>query len=193
MTGMTDAARVAVTLGFLVTCVFCVWRCVELAGTRRLSDRIGYGAHAVMAVSMVAMVWSPPVLADWQMAIFGLAAGFFAVQALGISSTSLRLATAGAPTTHECAGARIRCMHHAVLMAVMVWMFHAASSGSMSMPGMKHSMLALAGAVYAIIAAALLAVAALAARPPRAGTPASDDAAHTVMTIGMAVMLMAMA
>jgi hypothetical protein len=205
MTGMTDGVRVAVTVAFLATGGFCLWRCVELARSRRLGDRIGYGAHALMSGSMVAMVWSPPRLVGWQMAIFALGCGWFVVQALGVPVASLRPLTGSAypvaPMAHAGRGGRIRCLHHAALMAVMVWMFHALSAGSMAMPGMKTSgatgltlVLATTGTVYAVVAAVLLAVAALAApRRPRPGTSTGDDAVHTVMTFGMAAMLLTMA
>jgi hypothetical protein len=205
MTAMTDGAPVIVTLGFLITGGFCLWRCVELARSRRLGDRIGYGAHALMSGSMVAMVWSPPVLVGWQMAIFALAAGWFVVQAVGVPVASLRLSSGStipvAPTAHAGRGGRIRCLHHAVLMAVMVWMFHAVSAGSTSMPGMKTSdapgltpALATTRAVHAIAAAALLAVGALAApRRRQSAKSMGDHAVHTVMTIGMAAMVVAMA
>ena len=205
MTAMTGEVPVIVTCGFLVTGGFCMWWCVELGRSRRLGDRIGYGAHALMSGSMVAMVWSPPVLVGWQMAVFALAAGWFVVQAVGVPAASLRLSTGSttpvAPTAYAGRGGRVRYLHHAVLMAVMVWMFHAVSAGSTSMPGMKTSdapgltpALATTRAVYAIAAAALLAAAALAApRRRQCVRSMGDHAVHTVMTIGMAAMVMAVA
>ena len=204
MTGMADELRVAVTVGFLVSGAWCLWRCVDLARSRRLADGIGYAAHVLMAVSMVAMVWSPPWLAGSQMAVFAVACGWFVVQAVGIPVAALRLHPESAPTVvtgmHSGPGGRLRCAHHAVLMAVMVWMFHTLTAGSMAMPGMsapapgRTPVFAAVGGVYAVIVAGLLAVTALAApRRTRSGLSSGDDAVHAVMTGGMAVMLLVMA
>ena len=205
MTGMTDGLRTVVTLGFVVTGVWCLVRCVDLARSRRLGDRIGYGAHALMSGSMIAMVWSPPWLAGWQMAVFAVGCAWFVIEAVGVPVTSLRLAPDAAASAvvalHRGLGGRLRCVHHAVSMAIMVWMFHALSSGTMAVPGMTMPasrsltpVLATTGGVYAVTAAALLAVATLAApRPTRWRMSAGDDAVHAAMTGGMAVMLLAIA
>jgi hypothetical protein len=194
MTGTTEGVRVAVTLAFLVTGVFCVWRCVAPVGSARSSDRVGYAAHALMSASMIATVWSPPVLVGWQMALFAVAAAWFVLQAIGVTGGSLRASgDVAVACAHLDRGARVRCLHHALLMVVMVWMFRATAGGSMVMSGSLTSEFARAGAIYSTLAAALLAMAVLAARPPRSGTSARDDAVHAVVTAGMATMLLAMA
>lgn len=204
MTGMTDSLRTVVTVAFLAAGAWCLWRCIDLARSQRLGDRIGYGAHTLMSASMIAMVWSPPWLAGWQMAVFAVACGWFVIQAVGIPVTALRLSpdVARQVSDHGGAGGRLRCLHHAVLMALMVWMFDALSTGSMAMPGMtmpaapgdRTHVLAAAGGVYAVAVAALLAVAVLAApRPAGRRRSTGDDVVHAAMTAGMAVMLLAMA
>ena len=205
MTGMSDGLRIALTLGFVLVGGFCLWRCADLSRSRSWGDRIGYGAHTLMCASMLAMAWLPPVLVGWQIAVFALACGWFVIRALGLPATSVRLSTE--PVTpvalmaHADLGGRLRCLHHAVLMAVMVWMFRVLSGGSMAMPGMPRSsgaagptrVLAIGGTVYAVLVAGLLTVAALAASRRAAGGTKRDDAMQAVMTAATAGMLVVMA
>ncbi len=204
---MTGEVRIVLTIAFAVTGAFCLWRCVDFWRSRRLSDRIGYGAHVLMAVSMVAMVWAPPPLVGWQMAIFALATGWFVVQAVGVSGLTLRSAAAPVQVAEHGHHDRPRCLHHAALMALMVWMFQAMSPSAMAgmnaggRDGMTMShgagstpVVAMTGGVYATVAAALLGIAALVALRRRGdGRSAREDAAHAVMTAGMAGMLFVMA
>ncbi len=130
MTVMPLEIRVAVTVAFLAAGLFCLRRCVSLVRSSAVADRVGYGAHALMSGSMLAMVWSQPRMVGWQMAVFAAACGWFVVQATGVSMASLRLAPIGPaaarPTMHGGhGGGRARCLHHAIVMAAMVWMFAA--------------------------------------------------------------------
>lgn len=216
MTAMPVELRLAVTVVFLATGVFCLRRCVSLARSPRVADRVGYGAHALMSGSMVAMVWSAPRLVGWQMALFAVACGWFVVQALGLPVGSLRLASAPAGVAPIAAvghgghssGGRARCLHHAVVMAAMVWMFAAMSPGSMSMPGMtpmamraRHPgastlLIATTGGVYCLAAAVLLLLLCVVAGVRRrrgADKSVRDDVAHALMTAGMGAMLFAVA
>ena len=209
MTVMPPELRIAVTVAFLGVGVFCLHRCAGIARSPSLADRVGYGAHALMSGSMVAMVWSPPRIIGWQMATFAVACGWFLVQATGVSVTSLRLTSVGAPvaarTVHggHGRGGRARCLHHAVVMAAMVWMFAtmtpaATTPTAMSMPGMPRSrstgLIGVGSAGYCLLTAALLFVvyALTVVRGRSAGNVAArDDLVHAVMTAGTGAMLFA--
>jgi hypothetical protein len=191
MTGAPESLRIGVTLALLLAGAYCLWGGAGLGRARSRADRLGYGLHAVMCASMLAMVWSPPNLAGWQMAVFGVACGWFVVRALGVSAGSLRLAGAAtAPIARGDNGDRLRCLHHAVLMAVMVWMVTAMSGSAMVMSG---SWLAGLGATYAAAVAALLLIAVIATRRPSRHHGRADDAVHAIMTAGMAAMLLVLA
>jgi hypothetical protein len=203
------------TLAFVVAGGFCLWRCASVAVSRRLADRVGYGAHALMCGSMVAMVWFATPLVAWQMAVFALAGGWFAVQATGVRFGSLRLTQsgggAGLPGRPDAAvngaiacegsrGGRARCAHHAVVMALMVWMLRSAGTGTVRMAGMvmpsRAGAVPLAGGGYCVAVAVLLvgaaAVSIARGRDAQQAT-VRDDVAHGLMTAGMAAMLFAMA
>jgi hypothetical protein len=211
--------RDPVAVAFVVAGGFCLCRCVSVAVSRRLADRVGYGAHALMCGSMVVMVWYAPPLLAWQMALFAIAGGWFAVQATGIRLASLRLSPAGAAAglpagaaadrvagDATCAsrgrGGRLRCAHHAAVMALMVWMLRGMTSGAGGMRGMLMPSQTLAGPAVvgglycAAVGFALVSTAGVAVWRRRHGRNRGtvlDDLAHGLMTAGMAAMLFAMA
>jgi hypothetical protein len=164
---------------------------------------------------MVAMVWFAPPLVAWQMALFALAGGWFAVQATGVRFASLRLAPAdgrtglpdvtnaagdGAMTCASGRGGRARCAHHAIVMALMVWMLRSAGTGMDRMAGMVMSsrvgaVPAVGGSYCIAVGVVLVAAAAVSIARRRGAQRATvrDDLAHGLMTAGMAAMLFAMA
>ncbi len=207
MTLLAGGPRIPLTAVFVLATGFCVWRCVSSTRRSPLADRTSYGLHALMCASMAVMVWSPPPLAVWQMALFLVAAGWFAVRATGVTLASLRVRPTGAagsqrPATgscsaHEGRSGRTRCLHHAIVMALMAWMIGATSTWA-GMAGMAMSRAAtgpaLVGGAYCLASGVLLV--AVGGRGAASGgfvrPGVRDDVVHGVMTAGMAVMLLAM-
>jgi hypothetical protein len=140
------------------------------------------------------------------MALFAVAGGWFAVQATEVrldpvSAEPVRPAAGCFMSTHAGWGGRLRCGHHAVLMALMVWMLAAMAPRSDGMAGMAMRSPTITGGrliagVYCAAVAALLTVAGFAAAhravPARPAT-SRDDLVHALMAAGMAAMLLAMA
>ncbi len=206
---VADGVRTPLCIVFVMVTGFCAWRCA--ASTRSAGvERASYALHGLMCASMAAMVWFPPPLAVWQVTLFALACGWFAVRATGVTLASLRMAPPGATRTapatsgHEGRGGRhLRCLHHAAVMTLMAWMVGATAPGTVGMPGMPMPRRApgpaVAGGVYCAAAAVLLVAAAgwggarRRVADPCAWRAVRDDAVHGLMTAGMAAMLFTMA
>lgn len=197
MATMSVGTKVALLVVFgLVAAVF-----VGSAGLarRRWVLRVNDVAHAVMATEMVAMTWWPPVEDPlrFQVAVFAVACAWFLVQATGLTltSTSFRahFGSPPAPGTSRDAGVRRwEHLHHAVLMAAMVWMVSAPASH----PG--HAALhsganppptgvVLAAGVYCMVSAPMWGWSVARGRRQR-----GRAVAHALMGVGMGVMLIAM-
>ena len=182
----------------------------RVARSRALVDWVGYGAHALMCASMVAMVWVVPLLGAWQMALFAVVGSFFAVQATGVPRSGLTMSAAGRAVTatrdfttaaHFGWGGRLRCVHHALVMAAMVWMLRAMTPGvGRTAPGMVMGSRSTTGpatvaGTYCAGVALLMLTSVGVAAVRRRGLPGHvrDDLAHGLMGAGMAAMLFAMA
>ncbi len=107
-------------LAWLLTIVFAatgVWfsvRCVQPGGVPGVADRGCDLAHAVMSAGMIAMVWpwGMNVPSRPQLVVFALATIWFVVLMVG-----------GTRWAHNAHGnGRIPRLHHALMMAAMVWM-----------------------------------------------------------------------
>lgn len=185
MAGMPAALRLGLAVAYFAAGAFCLRRVVRASGA---GERLGYGTHALMALSMATTALFKPWWPDWQMVVFAVAGGWYAVRATG---TSLAVAAvARAP------GLRVRCAHHAVVMAAMVWMLYAtvsappaSATGGMAAPGVRAPALSTVSGVYCLIAAVLLLSASGVAAVRRRG--AAEDAVYAVMTAGAGMMLLA--
>ena len=147
-----------------------------------VADWIGRGAHVLMSAAMIAMTWpwgmSVPALP--QEIVFGLAALWF-------------LAGAVVPALRHCTPAAQ--VHHALMMAAMVWMLaampllmgghhqHAASN-----PLVVTANLVLGG--YLVLSAVPWASSAFAAEDRALRR---ESASHGAMSVGMGAMFIAMA
>jgi hypothetical protein len=153
-------------------------------------------AHLAMSAVMIGMVWWAPSwhVVTWEMALFAVAGGWFAVRIVGLSQH------AAAPTTPTSlmrgpVHSKLACAHHAAAMAAMVWMVTvmAARPGMPGMPvhtGVVPASRALTAAVlgvYFAIAAALW----LVAIRRRRRVPGS--AAHALMSAAMGTTLLTLA
>ena len=215
-------ASVLLTLAFVGSGALCLRRCVARAGRPTPVDRVNDATHVLMSIEMVAMSWSwfLPDPEGIQVAVFATAAGWFLVQAVGapVTLAALRPAIAGsiAPaslgtSTDACGGhetgqrgtrRRPACLHHAILMLVMVWMLalvsrpgHASVMASMSFSSFGVSARALGAiiGVYCIVIAPLWAVASIRAGRRRGGAVVARDlVTYPLMTVAMGVMAVLM-
>ena len=200
--------RTILTAVFAATGVYCLDRC---AGPRRRSvtgvGRANYAAHVAMAVSMIAMLWMPLRLAAWQMLVFSVGCAWFLVQATGVGVLTTAAYAMGRDwTSHVGPGrlgaARLRCLHHAAVMAGMAWMVDAMARMGGGLPAMAGMNVSARGAGrgtaavvggYYLVAAVLLAAdgARRGVVPGHAGRV--DDGCHASMTLGMGVLVLMMA
>jgi hypothetical protein len=216
-------ASVLLTVAFVSSGVFCLRRCVARAGGPTPVDRINDATHVLMSVEMVAMSWSwfLPDPEGIQVAAFATAAGWFLVQAVGapVTFAALRPAIAGSTaqaslgTGGEACGGRdggpghgtrrrSACLHHAILMLVMVWMLTLVSRAgrpsvmaSMNMSGLGVSprVLGTIIAAYCVVVAPLWAVASVRARRRHGGAVVARDlVTYPLMTAAMGVMAVLM-
>jgi hypothetical protein len=218
MAEMPVDMRITLTIAFLATGVFCLRRSMVGTGSGRVDERIGYGAHALMSGSMATMAWFPPWWAAGQMVVFALVGGRFAVRAAGVSLASLRRplesAVPGPAPSAQVDGrghrrrARLRCLHHALVMAAMVWMFRVMAPESTPMPAMTMTaggsrasipLLATIGGFYCQTTAALLLIGWASAVSRRRSTgggytaSAREDLVYALMTAGTGTMLFTLA
>lgn len=209
MIGAQEAVDVALCTIFAGAGWYCAHRCF---GSRRRHiggiDRINYGAHLLMNLSMLAMVWTVPRLVAWQMPLFAIICGWFAMQATGVPLTaaawSVQPHAAGMhvrPSGRYDWTDRLRYIHHAAGMAAMVWMLDRMTDMSTTMPGMvtarrdSTALIAAGAGAYCLVAVVLLAAVAARGRPRPTGGHGSlaDDVCHALMTIGTAVMILMVA
>jgi hypothetical protein len=207
--------RLVMTTVFAGAGWYCVQRCAGPIGRMtRPADRANDGFHTIMNAAMIAMVWTAPRIPGWQMAVFGVACAWFVVQATGVplALASVRVDGGSEPRSIGCEhGGRMRCLHHATVMAAMVWMIAAMSpmtTGSSSMAGMampttaSSPYLARVAAGYCLATAMLLVAAGARARRrivsahgghDHAGQghgSLADDVCHAAMTGGMGTMIL---
>ena len=215
------------TIAFAGSGAVCLRHCVALAGPATPVDRVNDGTHVLMSLEMIAMAWSWFLPDRWgiQVAVFGTAAGWFLLQAIGAPTTlaALRpagaLAVAGATSIppvgtgggdHRGHGGhpghgtlrRTVCLHHAILMLVMVWMLglvtHSGRSGamaSMAMPtaGLSSRTVGVVVGCYCVVVAPLWAVLSIRAGRRRGGAAvARDVVTYPLMTAAMGAMVLLM-
>jgi hypothetical protein len=225
MAEMPLALRLVLTAVFGSVGWYCVRRCAGPAGSADWLSRVNYAAHLAMSTAMIAMVWASARWAPWQMALFGVACGWFLIQATGLPlsrASAWRPAKAGTARSvdrlHRGPAHRLRCLHHALVMAGTVWMLAvvspmpaglapmaggtmsggAMSGGTMSggFSGVTSRLAGVAGACC-VAGALLLAVAGRRASRGRSDPVAgghgavANDLYHALMTAGMGVMLLA--
>ncbi|ATE54121.1 MULTISPECIES: DUF5134 domain-containing protein [Actinosynnema] len=196
--------RVALTAAYALACGF---HLVRLRRDGGLVDRVGSVLHALMCAGMVLMAW-PATMAFApvpQTALFAVAAAWFAA-----------LAAIGG---RACAGhGRVELAHHAVMMAGMAWMvvvmplaMREPSSGGgggahdhhggatttavdagAGAPGHVTAVGLALAALFAVAGTAWLARALDVGRAPGARRRAVAPAVESAMSLGMAVMAVAM-
>jgi hypothetical protein len=184
------SVRVVLTAVCLASAAICVRRCAG-PGSRR--SRINDGVHVLMSAEMIAMAWSIPDPYGVGIAVFTAAALWFAVQATGVPLSRAGLVAGTVPAGPICPGhgheapARTQCLHHAFLLATMVWMMLPSRTGD-SMPGMT------AASTSAVIGGYLLIVATgwIVNVLVRAQRDARTAISYAAMTATMGVMLLTM-
>jgi hypothetical protein len=161
------ALRSLLTIAFVLAGGSCTAQCVAA-----LRTRVGGGrpivaanvAHVGMSAAMIGMVWWVPAwhVVTWEMAVFAIAGGWFAVRVVALrehaTGCDRRTATERGPV-HS----KLACAHHAAAMGAMVWMLgvmvaHPAMAGMPSHGGVTPVSRAVTAAVlgvYFAIAAAL--------------------------------------
>jgi hypothetical protein len=211
LSGQSAAGSVGLTLFVLVAAGMCVRDCVVGDGRLRWVTVANNSAHVAMGLDMVAMVWLSRPGDRWslQMTVFTLACGWFLVQAAGVSlgTAVMRPALSGVGRRRCDSDAetvawpkRGQHLHHAALMATMVWMLAPGTRSEPSMTGM--AMVAPTLGTGARYAAAVMAGYCLLAAPVwvvihvrRRTHPISHRGgtlAHALMAGAMGVMLLGM-
>jgi uncharacterized protein DUF5134 len=192
--------RLALTVAFVVSGGYCLRRC----GSRqsRPIHRLNDVTHVLMSVEMIAMAWAVavPDPLGIQLVVFGVAAVWFALQATGVPLRRAALIpldgrAAITPNRADASGhgipSRTQCVHHAVLLAAMIWMVVAIRRDATEMSRPSTVVAGLLGAYCLLAALAWI----IAVWWPGAGTARGRGRiamSHVGMTTAMGVMLIAM-
>jgi hypothetical protein len=149
-----------------------------------------------MSAVMVGMVWWAPSwrIATWEIALFAVAGGWFAVRVVAMTQHAAAARTHPA-LPHGPAHSRLGCAYQATAMAAMVWMLTVMAARP-GMPGMSpHGASAPAArALVALVLAAYFAIAAavwLASARRRRRMPGSSAQALMSAAMGTAVVTLA--
>ncbi|HEY7175994.1 MAG TPA: DUF5134 domain-containing protein [Micromonosporaceae bacterium] len=120
------ALRSLLTIAFVLAGGYCTAQCVTALRTRvggGVPIVAGNVAHVGMSAAMIGMVWWAPSwhVVTWEMAVFAVAGGWFAVRVVALrqhaSGCVARTAAERGPV-HS----KLACAHHAAAMGAMVWM-----------------------------------------------------------------------
>src|SRR5262245_3421037 len=125
MVGST-ALRWLLTAAFALAGAYCTAQCMAAVRARsqgRVPTVLANLAHVAMSSAMIGAVWWATSwrVVTWEMAIFAVAGGWFAVRVVALRQH----ATGCDPHTLASRGSvhsKLACAHHAAAMAAMVWM-----------------------------------------------------------------------
>jgi hypothetical protein len=189
--------RWALTIAFVLAGGYCTAQCVSVLRARGRLDTstlVANVAHLAMSAVMVGMVWWAPSwrVVTWEIAVFALAAGWFAVRVVAMAHP---VATRSQPRLpHGPAHSKLGCAYQATAMAAMVWMLTAMAVRP-GMAGMSHGGSAPATrAVTATLLAVYFAIAAavwLASAGRRRRMPGSSAQALMSAAMGTAIVTLA--
>ena len=190
--------RWALTVAFVLAGGYCTAQCVGVLRARGRLDTstlLANVAHLAMSAVMVGMVWWAPSwrVVTWEIALFALAAGWFAVRVVAMAQPVAATRAQPRPA-HGPAHSKLGCAYQATAMAAMVWML-TAMAGRPGMVGMSHgrgapatrAMAATLLAVYFAVAAAVW----LASAGRRRRMPGSSAQALMSAAMGTAIVTLA--
>jgi len=194
------ALRSLLTMAFVVAGGYCTAQCVAALRTRVGAGRpivAGNVAHVGMSAAMIGMVWWVPSwqVVTWEMAVFAIAGGWFAVRVVALRQHATTGCVARTATERGPVHSKLACAHHAAAMGAMVWMLGVmvARPGMAAMPshgGVTPASRAVTAAVlgvYFTIAAALWFVVAR----RRGRVPGAS--AHALMSAAMGTVALTLA
>jgi hypothetical protein len=156
----------ALTTVFTGTALWFLVGCTR--STACTTERVNGGAHVVMGLAMVAMVWGAALPIWLQVAFFAAATIWFA----GVATVPHR-------------GQDFRALHHALMAAAMVWMVVTMSIGHHAMTAA--TIVSVVFAWYFVLAALPFCYGVVRRRPRPL-----DAASHAAMSIGTGVLLLSM-
>ncbi|HEU0240987.1 MAG TPA: DUF5134 domain-containing protein [Micromonosporaceae bacterium] len=138
--GGTIALRWLLTAAFALAGSYCTAQCLAMLRTRtegRAATVLANVAHVAMSLAMIGAVWWAPSwrVVTWEMAIFAVAGGWFAVRVIALRQRATGCVR-HTPTSRGGVYSKLACAHHAAAMAAMVWMLTAmvARPGMAGMP-----------------------------------------------------------